>query len=50
MVALINKDYDIGRVDSNVPINIVEEQIYDSLTYNFYRNYGNLRNFRNVFH
>ena len=32
----MDKDYDIGRVDSNVPINIVEEQIYDSLTYNFY--------------
>ena len=36
MVAPINKDYDIGRVDSNVPINIVEEQIYVSLTLNFY--------------
>ena len=35
MVAPINKDYDIGRVDSNVPINIVEEQIYVSLTLNF---------------
>ena len=36
MVAPINKDYDIGRIDSNVPINIVEEQIYVSLTLNFY--------------
>ena len=35
MVAPINKDYDIGRVDSNVPINNVDEQIYDSLTLNF---------------
>ena len=34
-LAPMDKDYDIGRVDSNVPINIVEEQINVSLTLNF---------------
>ena len=38
MEAPINKDYDIGRVDSNVPINNVDERIKDSLTLNFNSN------------